>query len=446
MSDRDPKEPEGPPANAPQATLTVAHAISEIGRETWDRCANPDAFRPGGNSNPPPGPSPVKAESLSQQPGSRGNVQESIESAPEKAESLSQDESSNPLISYDFLSSLEDSECVGEDSGWWPHHLALTDTTGAARGVMPVYVKNNSFGEYIFDHGWADAFERAGGSYYPKVQVAVPFSPVPGRRVLTAHDAPEDFDTLVAGALALYRDAEGSSVHWTFCTRAEWDRFGQHGYLQRTDRQFHWFNRGYRTFDDFPAELASRKRKTIRRERRQAVDSGIAIECITGSDLTEAHWDAFFAFYMDTGSRKWGRPYLNRTFFSLIGERMAGRILLVMAKRKGRYIAGALNLIGNDALYGRHWGAIEHAPFLHFELCYYQAIDWAIAHRLARVEAGHQGEHKLARGYEPVAVYSAHHIANPGLRRAVADYLERERAMVDHEIAALGDYTPFRKG
>ena len=416
----------------PERTLSVVHSIADVGRDNWDACANPAATKKTGNSSLP-------SSTLQPEP-------DSVPETNGQGDSIYQDESFNPLISFDFLSSLEDSQCVGDLAGWWPHHLTLQNANKSFAGVMPAYVKNNSFGEYIFDHGWADAYERAGGDYYPKVQIAVPFSPVPGRRVLTASDDRQDFDALVSGAMALNEAAKGSSIHWTFCNEAEWNRFGKLGLLRRTDRQFHWFDRGYETFDDFLAALASRKRKTIRRERRQAVESGIAIECVTGSDLTEAHWDAFFSFYMDTGGRKWGRPYLNRTFFSLIGERMADRILLIMAKRDDRYIAGALNLIGNDALYGRHWGCTEHHAFLHFELCYYQAIDWALAHGLKRVEAGHQGEHKLARGYEPVPVYSAHYIASPGLRRAIADYLERERMMVDHEIEAMGDYTPFRKG
>ena len=303
-------------------------------------------------------------------------------------------------------------------------------------------------GEYVFDHGWADAYERAGGRYYPKLQVSVPFTPVTGRRLLVkpGPDADRHRLLLAQGITTLARRHSVSSVHATFLPEEEWTFLGEAGFLQRTDQQFHFLNRGYRDFEDFLAALASRKRKAIRRERRDAVAPGIDIVHLTGRDLTEAAWDAFFAFYMDTGSRKWGRPYLNRTFFSLLGERMGDRVLLMLANRGGRPIAGALNLIGSHALYGRYWGAIEEHPFLHFELCYYQAIEWGIAHGMRRVEAGAQGEHKLARGYEPVKTYSAHWIADPSFRRAVANYLEQERAQVARDVEVLGEYTPFRKG
>ena len=293
----------------------------------------------------------------------------------------------------------------------------------------------------------ADAYERAGGSYYPKLQVSVPFTPATGRRLLVAPGAGADMAqaALAQGLIELCRLREASSVHVTFMTKPEWRLLGERGFLQRTDQQFHWDNAGYGTFDDFLAALSARKRKVIRRERRDAVESGIAIHQITGSDLTESVWDAFFAFYMETGSRKWGRPYLTRNFFSLIGERMADRILLVMAKRAGRWIAGAINFIGSDTLFGRHWGALEHHPFLHFELCYYQAIDYAITHKLQHVEAGAQGEHKLSRGYLPTTTYSAHYIADPALRRAIADYLSRERTYVEAAGKELLDAAPFRK-
>ena len=355
----------------------------------------------------------------------------------------------NPFVSYDFLHALEESGCVGEDSGWTPVHLAASDETGdgpgATLGVMPLYLKSHSQGEYVFDHGWANAYERAGGRYYPKLQSAVPFTPVAGPRLITRPQAREAAEpALLAGAIQLCRNLRASSLHITFPTEGEWRRLGEAGLLLRQDQQYHWQNRGYRDFDGFLAALSSSRRKTIRRERREAQE-GLEIVALSGGDLEEAHWDAFFAFYMDTGSRKWGRPYLNRRFFSLIGERMADRIVLVMARSGGRWIAGALNLLGADALYGRNWGALEHRPFLHFELCYYQAIEQAIARGLSRVEAGAQGEHKIARGYLPSPVYSAHYIADRALRLPVADYLERERTAVEAEMALLeAEYSPFK--
>ena len=353
----------------------------------------------------------------------------------------------NPFVSHGFLCSLEQSNSVGPRTGWQPQHLIAETADGDILGVAPCYAKSHSRGEYVFDQGWADAFERAGGDYYPKLQVAVPFTPVTGPRLLARPGATaESVRGALGDALAEITKANGlSSAHVTFLTRAEWDLLGSRGYLQRTDQQFHWENAGYATFEDFLAALNSRKRKTIRRERKEAVGPGITLHWLTGADLTEAVWDAFFAFYMDTGSRKWGRPYLTREFFSIVGAAMADRILLVMAKRAGRYIAGAINFIGADTLYGRNWGAVEHHPFLHFEVCYYQAIEFAIHHKLASVEAGAQGEHKLARGYLPHPTYSAHYIAHAGLRRAIADYLARERdyvATVGEELAAAG---PFRK-
>jgi hypothetical protein len=353
----------------------------------------------------------------------------------------------NPFVSHAFLSALEESQSVGGRTGWQPRYLLVETENGQLVGTAPSYLKSHSKGEYVFDHGWADAFERAGGDYYPKLQVAVPFTPVTGPRLL-ARPGPlaEKARLALADALAeITRTNELSSAHVTFLTQPEWEALGRRGYLQRTDQQFHWENAGYGSFEDFLAALNSRKRKTIRRERKEALEPGIEVHWLTGSDLTEAVWDAFFAFYMETGSRKWGRPYLTRAFFSELGARMGKRILLVMAKRKKRWIAGAINFIGSDTLYGRNWGAVEHHPFLHFEVCYYQAIDYAIAHKLARVEAGAQGEHKLARGYLPHTTYSAHYIAHPSLRRAIAEYLARERAYVEaagEELAAAG---PFRK-
>ena len=311
---------------------------------------------------------------------------------------------------------------------------------------MPCYLKSHSKGEYIFDYGWAEAYERAGGSYYPKLQCAVPFTPVPGNRLLVGEgaDAAERERLLLAAAIEVAKRQGVSSLHLTFLTEGEWQRTGAAGLLQRTDKQFHWQNQGYKTFDDFLASLASRKRKAIRKERAEAV-AGLTIERVTGSDITEAHWDTFFAFYMDTGSRKWGRPYLNRAFFSALGQSMAERCLLILAKRDGRYIAGALNLIGGDCLYGRYWGTTDPKPFLHFEICYYQAIDFAIERGLARVEAGAQGEHKLARGYMPTPTYSVHWVADAGFRKAVARYLDDERRHMEHERAALAEYGPYKR-
>ena len=299
----------------------------------------------------------------------------------------------------------------------------------------------------MFDHGWAEAYERAGGSYYPKLQVSVPFTPAAGRRLLVRPGprAEAELRALADGLAEICRRSNASSVHVTFATEREWHLLGARDYLLRTHRQFHWQNAGYGSFDDFLAALASRKRKTIRRERQDALANGISVHRLTGSDLTADVWDAFFEFYMETGSRKWGRPYLTRQFYSLVGGAMRERIVLVMAKRAGRWIAGAINFRGSHSLFGRHWGAIEHHPFLHFELCYYQAIDYAIAHKIPRVEAGAQGEHKIARGYLPAITYSAHYIADRGLRRAIADYLVRERAYVAAAGNELATLTPFRK-
>jgi predicted N-acyltransferase len=344
------------------------------------------------------------------------------------------------------LHALELSKSVGGRTGWDPRHLVAENVSGEIVGAVPAYLKSHSRGEYVFDRGWAEAYERAGGNYYPKLQVSVPFTPATGPRLLTRPGAPEALRaTLAAGLVALCGEWEASSVHLTFLPETDARFLAAQGFLLRTDQQFHWSNAGYASFDDFLAALASRKRKTIRRERAEALANGITIHWLTGKDLTEDVWDAFFRFYMETGSRKWGRPYLTREFYSLVGERMSDRILLVMARRAGRWIAGAINFIGPDTLYGRHWGAIEQHPMLHFEVCYYQAIDYAIAHGLGRVEAGAQGEHKLARGYLPTTTYSAHFIADPALRRAIADYLNRERAYVAAEGAQLAALAPFRK-
>jgi predicted N-acyltransferase len=352
----------------------------------------------------------------------------------------------DPFVSHAFLKALEDAGTVGRRSGWVPRHLAL-EHDGRLVGVMPLYVKGHSKGEYIFDYGWAEAYERAGGTYYPKLQGAVPFTPVPGRRLLVepGDSSGERERMLLAAAIEVAKRAGMSSLHITFCTEAEWLRAGEAGLLQRTDKQYHWHNQNYATFDDFLATLASRKRKAIRKERAQAVESGLLIETITGAAITEAHWDAFFEFYMDTGSRKWGRPYLNRAFFSVIGQTMSDRCLLVMARRGDSYVAGALNMIGGDCLYGRYWGTTEHQPFLHFEICYYQAIEIAIQRGLQRVEAGAQGEHKLARGYLPAPTYSVHWIADAGFRKAVARYLDDERSYMEREREALAEYGPYKR-
>ena len=352
----------------------------------------------------------------------------------------------NPFVSHAYLSALEESGSAVAETGWLGQHLLLEDTDGGLLGALPAYLKNHSQGEYVFDHGWADAFERAGGRYYPKLQASIPFTPATGPRLLHRADAPGAQGALAEGLKELCRRHGASSAHATFVPEGEMPVFEATGYLHRTDQQFHFLNPGYGSYDAFLETLASRKRKALRKERRAALENGIGIEWLTGGDLTEDIWDQFFAFYMDTGGRKWGRPYLTRSFYSLIGERMANDILLVMAKREGRYIAGAINFIGGDALFGRHWGCIEDHPFLHFEVCYHQAIDFAIEKGLARVEAGAQGEHKLARGYLPVTTHSAHHIAHAGLRRAVSDYLERERRDVEMMGDYLAEHGPFRRG
>ncbi|MDX2257583.1 MAG: GNAT family N-acetyltransferase [Hyphomicrobiaceae bacterium] len=353
----------------------------------------------------------------------------------------------DPFLSHAFLAALEDAGCVGPGSGWRALPISLETADGDVLGLAPTYLKTHSRGEYVFDHAWADALERAGGRYYPKLQCAVPFTPVPGRRLLVA-PGPEAEHTrrhLAAAAVEVAGRAGLSSLHITFATADEWRDLGAMGFLQRTDQQFHFANPGYRDFEDFLATLASRKRKAIRREREEAVANSVTVHALSGADITESAWDAFFAFYMDTGNRKWGQPYLNRPFFSLLGERLGERCLLVLASRLGRPIAGALHLIGGDCLYGRYWGAIEHHPFLHFELCYYQAIDYAIAQGLPRVEAGAQGDHKIARGYLPATTYSVHWIADAELAAGVARYLEAERRHVERARDMLAELAPYRR-
>jgi len=382
--------------SALKAAVRVYRRIADVGREAWDACAGP----------------------------------------------------SNPFVSFDFLDVLEQSGCASDTTGWAPHHLTVEDEAGEVACAMPLYLKSHSQGEYVFDWAWADAYERAGGRYYPKAQCAAPFSPVTGPRLLVRAgvDVEEGRKLLLDGALTLTQKAGASSLHVTFPNADEWRFMGEQGMLLRQDQQYHWVNDGYRTFDDFLGALSSSRRKTILRERREA-QMYVEITALTGADLSEDHWDAFYGFYMDTGARKWGQPYLNRSFFSLLGERMAHRVLLIMARREGQWVAGALNLIGEECLFGRNWGAVEDIPFLHFELCYYQAIEQAIGRGLKRVEAGAQGPHKIARGYLPRPVYSAHWIADPALREPVARYLEQERRAIDWEMGQLEEaYSPFKSG
>jgi predicted N-acyltransferase len=352
----------------------------------------------------------------------------------------------DPFLDWDFLEACEASGCAAPDTGWGPRHILAHDGKGRLVGGAPLYFKSHSRGEFVFDHSWADARHRAGGRYYPKLLCAVPFTPVTGRRLLAIGPHASSIRRMLARAIVeTAADAKASSAHFNFLLEDEWRALGEDGLLLREDQQFHWINRGYKTFDDFLAALASRKRKMLRRERREAQD-GLTIERVTGADLAKQHWDAFFRFYMDTGGRKWGSPYLNREFFTLLHQRMADKCLLIIARRNSKPIAGALNMIGSDTLYGRYWGRTEERPFLHFEICYYQAIEFAIERGLKRVEAGAQGEHKLARGYEPQLTHSAHWIAHSGLRQAVAAYLDREREAVEEGIDELSAYSPFRKG
>lgn len=351
----------------------------------------------------------------------------------------------DPFTTHRFLSALEVSGSVGPGTGWTPRPLVAREG-GRIVGVAPLYVKAHSQGEYIFDHGWAEAFERAGGRYYPKLQIAVPFTPVTGRRFLTAPGREDVAGAMAEAAIRLATGNRLSSLHVTFCTGAEAAALAQgNDLMPRISEQFHWFNRGYRTYDDFLADLSSRKRKALRKERERAQAFGGTIRRLTGDALRPDHWDAVWRFYQDTGSRKWGRPYLTREFFDLVHQTMRDDVLLVLAERDGRPVAGALNFIGREALFGRYWGCVEEHPFLHFELCYHQAIDHAIAAGLERVEAGAQGEHKLARGYLPVRTHSLHWIGDRGFRAAVEDYLDREKAAVDEEVEILTSYGPFRR-
>lgn len=386
----------------PERAARILHDIGAIGAQAWNRCANP-----------------VNAEY-------------------------------NPFLDHRFLHALEASGSVCAQTGWQPFHIALAPAEGGvndAVGVMPLYLKAHSRGEFVFDGAWAEAFHRAGGRYYPKLQASVPFTPATGRRLLAAQGEAEGVveSQLLGVAIAVVRQTQASSLHLTFLPESQWRHAAEIGCLRRLDTQFHWRNDGYRSFDDFAAALSSKKRKNIRRERREALAEGIAVEWLTGS-ITEAQWDAFYACYMDTSNRKWGMAYLTREFFSRIGESMGERVLLVLCKRAGRYIAGAINFIGGDTLHGRNWGCVEDHRFLHFEACYYQAIDFAIARGLSRVEAGAQGAHKIARGYLPRPTYSAHWIRDPRLRAAVARYLHEEREHVRRDMDHLADqHSPFRR-
>ncbi|MEP2978769.1 MAG: GNAT family N-acetyltransferase [Lentilitoribacter sp.] len=366
-----------------------------------------------------------------------------IDSIASQSDSTS---SYNPFISHDFLSSLEHSGSVSRETGWMPQHLVLSNTDGDILGALPSYVKSHSQGEYVFDHAWADAWERAGGHYYPKLQCSIPFTPATGPRLLVNQNANITAVRLgLASALCqVTEQLQLSSAHITFMLDAEADLLKKQGFLIRNDQQFHFENDNYQTYADFLDTLASRKRKALKKERRIALENDISIEWLTGEQLTEDIWDQFYQFYIDTGMRKWGRPYLTRSFFSLIGEKMSEDILLIMAKHSGRYIAGAINFIGSDCLYGRHWGCIEDHPYLHFEVCYHQAIDYAIANGLKRVEAGAQGQHKLARGYLPKMTYSAHYIPHEGFRNAISDYLHHERQEVGEILEILETRAPFK--
>ncbi|HVJ54470.1 MAG TPA: GNAT family N-acetyltransferase [Aliidongia sp.] len=352
----------------------------------------------------------------------------------------------NPFLSYAFLSALEDSGSVGGRTGWRPQHLLLSDPAGRLVACAPLYLKNQSYGEYVFDHGWASAYENAGGRYYPKMQCAVPFTPVPGRRLLIHPEAPAEAESLlIEGMVSFARQSGVSSLHVTFLTKPEWEKLGAAGFLQRIGQQFHWLNEGYKSFDDFLGALNSRKRKSIRKERREAVEHGIEIRTLSGAEITRRHWDAFYDFYLSTSDRKWGSAYLNRSFFDLLGERLGDKVVLVMGERNGTPVCGALNLRGADTLYGRNWGALGDFKFLHFEACYYRAIDYAIEHGLARVEAGAQGTHKIQRGYLPAETYSAHWIRERPFAEAIERFLVQERASIRHQMAELATLSPFRQ-
>lgn len=384
-----------------QFSIEVHQSIAGIAPETWDACANP-AWRP-----------------------------------------------YNPFVRHDFLLALEKSESAVAETGWLGQHMQLKSTDGQTIAVMPCYLKNHSQGEYVFDYGWAEAIQRAGGRYYPKLQISVPFTPASGPRVLTAQQnlVRQSRAAMASAADQLAARLGASSAHMTFIDEDEYSDFGELGWLKRNDTQFHWHNDGYSSFEQFLAVLSSRKRKNIRKERKIVARAGLEIQVLTGDEITGEHWDHFFHFYMDTGDRKWGTPYLTREFFSCVGDSMADDIALIMVRNDGRWVAGAINFIGGDALYGRNWGCIEHHDCLHFEVCYYAAIEFAIKHGLKRVEAGAQGPHKLARGYLPVTTRSVHMIQDPRLHSAVAQYLEQERKAVARDNRLIEEHhSPFRKG
>jgi predicted N-acyltransferase len=381
------------PDGAPSLTLTLHPSIGEIGADDWNACA----------------------------------------------------QDHNPFVGHAFLSALEESGSAGARTGWLPQHAALRDGCGRVVAVAPMYAKSHSYGEYVFDHGWAHAMERAGGDYYPKLQVAVPFSPVPGPRLLVRPGAGIPTAALGTALVQACRELKLSSVHATFCTEPEWEALGDAGWLQRIGMQFHWENAGYATFDDFLGALSSRKRKVLRRERRDANAAGLTFRTLRGGDIGKREWDAFYRFYRSTVDRKWGSAYLTRAFFTLLGEKVGDSVVLMLAEHDGRPVAGALNLLGAEALYGRNWGCTGDWPFLHFELCYYRAIDFAIEHGVRRVEAGAQGQHKIQRGYLPRPTYSAHWIAHSGLRRAIGNFLQEERPAMLAEMAALAEDSPFRR-
>jgi len=355
-------------------------------------------------------------------------------------------ETDHPFVMHQFLKALEDSGSVTAETGWMPYHLILEQDTKIV-GVAPMYVKGHSQGEYVFDYSWAHAYERAGGKYYPKLQLSVPFSPVTGPRLLVppGPDQQARQRALLQGAQQVASQLGLSSVHLTFLTENEKMLTEDAGFLIRAGEQFHWVNNAYPDFETFLAQLSSRKRKAIKKERIGATESDLEFETVSGSQIKEDHWDAFFNFYIDTGSRKWGTPYLNRSFFSLLSETLGDAIVLFLVKRDGRYIAGALNLKSSDCLYGRYWGCIEDHRFLHFETCYYRAIEYAIDHGIKRVEAGAQGPHKLARGYLPVKTHSAHWLRDPGFHDAVADFLKSETREIDAELNYLSSHSPFRQ-
>ena len=353
---------------------------------------------------------------------------------------------SNPFVSYAFLYALEESGSVTNKTGWLPQHLLINDENGQAVACMPIYLKSHSYGEYIFDWGWAEAYNRAGGNYYPKLQAAVPFTPATGPRMLVREGASDRYyQVLMNGVIQLAQKHKASSLHITFPTKDQWDRLGVSGFIKRTSKQFHWENKDYTDFDDFLSELTSRKRKAIKKERRQVLEQGIQLKCLTGKELTEDYWDVFYQYYLDTIDRKWGHSYLTRDFFSILGKTMSDVAMLVIAEHQGKRVAGALNLIGSDTIFGRNWGCSENFKFLHFEACYYQAIEFAIEKKLKWVEAGAQGPHKIQRGYLPREVYSAHWIADPKFREAVEQFIIQERREVDYEINGLMDYSPYRQ-